>query len=126
MRDVGFDYNMADVFNNERFAVMQFTGLLDKNGKEIYEGDIVEDSQGYYWISDESDITWKVGTRVGGTKREDKEAHYHRYVVEYKNEDAGFYPLSSPSFGGYEWENVFFKDATVIGNIYENPELLTN
>lgn len=76
------------------FIPMQFTGLLDKNGTEIYEGDILLVQ--YY----------------GDPKK---------VVVTYHETDAEFFPLSSydKSEDGY-----YYKNHEVIGNIYENPELL--
>jgi uncharacterized phage protein (TIGR01671 family) len=69
--------------------LMQFTGLLDKNGKEIYEGDIV-DSKLY-----------------DGTRK--------NYVVEYRD---GSFVIGLTELG--KW----IEDVIVIGNIYENPNLL--
>jgi len=74
----------------EDWELMQFTGLIDKNGKEIYEGDIVK------------------GNRVG--------------IIIYSDEHAGFYTF----FKRRDLiDNIFPEYLEVIGNIYENPELLS-
>jgi uncharacterized phage protein (TIGR01671 family) len=85
-----------DQFNNDDFVYMQYTGLKDKNGKEIYSGDIVqlEDYEGFY-IS-------KVG-KIG-----EVEIRYQDYDMN----------LISWAIG----DNIF--SVEVIGNIYETPELL--
>lgn len=72
---------------------MQFTGLHDKNGKEIYEGDLV---------------------RYCGWN--------HLLVVQWDHEEAGFI------MGGRSWrrfgDGETSSELEVVGNIYENPELL--
>ena len=84
-------HNGGMVFNRDR-EITQFTGLLDKNGKEIYEGDIIE---------------------LSGIKRE----------VAWIEEDAGFGLKYERKFGGF-CPMVIEQKVEVIGNIYENPELL--
>ena len=91
-----YDWETSDLieyvgFNgNGYFDIMQYTGLKDKNGKEIYEGDILRDDRDEIRI-----VEWRVG--------EDDEV---------RNYIAGFWLFYEPD----EYE--------VIGNIYENPELI--
>jgi len=70
--------------------LMQYTGLKDKNGVEIYEGDMCHFKNRY-------------------------DGEYTNAIVYYKN---GFY-LDDGLHGIWDAE-----DCGVIGNIYENPELL--
>ena len=71
---------------------LQFTGLHDKNGKEIYKGDMVKDRAGL------GEIIFEEGQFV------------IRWLFENTKET---------------WQmDRKFKDSEVIGNIYENPELL--
>jgi uncharacterized phage protein (TIGR01671 family) len=89
------------------FELMQYTGLKDKNGVEIYEGDIIK-------------ITWQTYSTGGYFQSDDAYCeHEHITTVEYnklafvfksKNEKVFMIPKKS--------------DIEVIGNIYENPELL--
>lgn len=78
--------------------LMQFTGLKDKNGKEIYEGDIVETEK---WI------------RIGKYAR-------CKGVIVYKGAK-----YTIDCFGDWDGSDTELNGlATIIGNIYENPELL--
>jgi len=79
------------------FSPMQYTGLKDKNGKEIYEGDVVKMGWPYEGVL--SEINWN-------------------------EKNSGFEPFTAPRLDGHEWENMNGEDVEVIGNIYENPELL--
>ena len=77
-------------------TVGQFTGLHDKNGKEIYEGDIVSDIKGKMKVDGE----WVDQTEI--------------FAVEYHGAAFNISHLSLVSNDSVE----------VIGNIHDNPELL--
>ena len=72
----------------------EYTGLKDKNGKEIYEGDILQDSKGKCCR-----VNWN-----------EKEAHF------------GLYTGKQFELTDFVWMRG--EDVEVIGNIHETPELL--
>lgn len=86
------------VFNDERYEIMQFTGLKDKNDKEIYEGDILE------YDDPEEDSKAVVFFEQGKFRKQ--------YI---RQEDWD---------GKCDIDSVDLEGMHVIGNIYENPELL--
>ena len=79
----------------DEITLMQSTGLFDKNGKEIFEGDIVKMAKDVY-----------------------SEPTYYE-VVRHRG---GAYRLESKQHGCELW--LRHTDCEVVGNIYENPELL--
>jgi len=87
----------SDQYHKE---LMQYTGLKDKNGVEIYEGDILQNGDAIHSITFSEAAFWWGDAPLNIIKRIDR--------------------------GVYKWgrdiENMEFHE--VIGNIYENAELL--
>ena len=90
---ISSNYGLARFFGflYEDAPIMQFTGLKDRNGVEIYEGDLMQHENPF-------DIPFVVNWDS------------NKLAFEFNNGGTS-YVISDSSF-------------TVIGNIYENPELL--
>lgn len=88
-----------------QFEIMEYTGLHDKNGREIYEDDIVE-LERLQPIYGDSSTNLGVITTL--------------HVVVSWDESSALWVGGSRLL----WKTVVFRGGVVIGNIYENPELL--
>lgn len=88
------------------YPIMQFTGLLDKNGKEIYDGDIVKD----YYLKQIGKIKFGHPFCQGFTIR---------YFEHFNEEKINAFDSDDIAWAGLTMDSA--KHYEVIGNIYENP-----
>jgi uncharacterized phage protein (TIGR01671 family) len=100
--------NSPDNYEVDAATVGQFTGLIDKDGKEIFEGDVVDVINGM------------IGPRKLIIYSTEKSAFMYQVLSDEKSADM------RPIKGDIEFINKHFpaKSITIIGNIHDNPELI--
>ena len=96
----GEDMNLFNVFTE---TIGQFTNVYDSDGKEVYEGDIVD--------------CWSEGRHCTCGVVKFGSAGFFIHVM-YKGKPSSIWHLSPSQFTGRD------EGLHVIGNIYDNPELL--
>lgn len=108
--DIGLNALLKNVQRN--FTLMQYTGLKDRNGREIYEGDILK--------SRENDEVWRVDEMLP--------AHRQSHVT-----NIGYFcgktynsRASSAAYDNIDdwmsWPEMY----EIVGNVYENPQLMAS
>ncbi len=95
------DAEKLDMMNEKYVHIMQYSGKIDQNGVEIYEGDIVK-----------TDIVYEVGTieMVG--------------VMEFDKPRSQFGVVAYHNLESLPGQITSRKPPLVIGNIYEHPHLI--
>ena len=93
--------------DEEVYKLMQYTGLKDKNGTEIYEGDII------YLFDPRPDCKKKISTVT---------FQNGSFLVNTQMNALPDRTSLEPLYSHFKWRE--YSECEVIGNIYETPELL--
>ena len=120
-------------------SISQFTGLLDREGKEIWEGDIIEINHYKINIPWWKDLRHKV--EIDQQAQKDRDSYntvalpiiFHNGQFAAKNDYLCFDSQNLRYWGHTKYDRTHWCDTeekswgyAIVGNIYENPELISN
>ncbi len=109
-------FGLSELLRHNNFVAQQYTGLTDKNGKEIYEGDIVINTTSDEEYCSPAVIIWGKYEFVGFSLayKCNKLEDYHAPLIHKINGVDLVEEFSLSKMGTYQ----------IVGNVSENPELL--